>query len=353
MADKIIWTTASVYRETSDAITIIFNTNGVGFDYQAGQFINLSLVIEGENVSRSYSLSSFPGYDELPAITVKKMEGGIASNYIFYHAEEIAAWTVEGPFGAFYPTAEAMASEDVVLLAAGSGITPIFSIIKFLLTNARAQLTLLYSSRKWNNTIFRSVIGYLQHIYRDRLNVYYFFTGQDGSEGFTGSNFFHGRINRLLLKKLVGPLNARQTTPWFFICGPASFIESSVGWLHSIGVEEGAIRREYFTAPQIVNPATELPNKTLEVLVHWGIQTSLLEVAHGQTILEAALAEGIAIPYSCKQGTCGRCVANRLSGSVAVKNNFALTAQQVAGGSVLLCQSHPLDNEVTIEVNGI
>lgn len=348
---KTTWTTASVYRETSEAVTIVFDTNGRPFDYKPGQFINLKLVIDGEAVSRSYSLSSTPGGDEKPAITVKKIEGGLVSSYIFRHAEEISSWEIEGPFGQFYPGPEITGADHVVLVAAGSGITPVFSILKFLLTSSTGNVTLLYSSKSWKETIFKSVLGYLEQQFAGRLSTHYFFTAEAGSEGFEGANGFPGRINRLMLKKILKKRPGSNNR--FFICGPYSFIESVTGFLENLEIPQQFIQKEYFVVPTSTTPAIDLPNEKREVLLHLNEQTNLLEVEPGQTILEAALADKIPVPYSCKQGTCGLCTAQKTAGKVYMKNNFALDEERIAAGLILLCQSHPLDNEVTVEMNAV
>ena len=346
---KTTWRTASVYRETSDAITIVFDTDAKPFNYKAGQFVTIHLVIDGEAVSRSYSLSSCPDSDEKPSITVKRIEDGLVSNYIFRHAEEIKTWIMEGPFGEFYPGTEVDASQHVFLLAAGSGITPLFSILKYLLENTAVQVTLLYSSKTWQETIFRSVLSYLEKMYAERLIIIYFFTGRDGSAGFTQSNFVDGRISRLALKKILN--KGKEAYPHFFICGPYAFIEFIIESLRGMSVEERFIQREYFSSPAERSSSVSLPETSFEVLLHFNEQTNLLEVNPGQTILDAALADRIPLPYSCKQGTCGLCIGKRISGNVHMKNNFALEDSAVAEGNILLCQAHPLDDNVTIELN--
>jgi ring-1,2-phenylacetyl-CoA epoxidase subunit PaaE len=344
---KTTWRTASVYRETSDAVTIVFDTNNKPFHYRAGQFVTISLVIVGEAASRSYSLSSCPGNDEKPSITVKRIENGLVSNYIFRHAEEIESWIVEGPFGEFYPGTEVAASQHVFLIGAGSGITPLFSILKYLLQHTTTRVTLLYSSKNWNETIFRSVLGYLEKIYSERFSIIYFFTADGGNADFEQSNYVKGRISKLILKKL---LKKEEVPPYIFVCGPYSFNEFIIENLHALNINDRQIQREYFSVPD-QDSAASLPEKMLEVLLHFNEQSNLLEVNPGQTILDAALTDKIPLPYSCKQGTCGVCTARRRSGTVFMKKNFALEDSAVAAGDILLCQAHPLDNNVTIELN--
>lgn len=348
---KTIWTTASVYRETSDTVTIVFDTNRTFFHYQAGQFVSVSLVIDGEAASRSYSLSSCPGNDEKPSITVKKIDNGLVSNYIFHHAQEIDTWTIDGPFGEFYPQQDIIQSKEIVLLAAGSGITPIFSILKFLLTNSEVHVTLIYSTKTWQETIFKSVLRYLENTYPDRFSIHYFFTAEKGNAGFDGASYFNGRISKLVLKRLLGHLKAKEKAH-YFVCGLYAFIDFAIDILKALAIEEKLIHKEYFTTPLQTGPSL-LRENPLEVLLHFNGQTNLLEVHSNQTILDAALADMIPVPYSCKQGACGVCIGKQTSGKLYMKNNYMLDNAQVAAGAVLLCQSYPLDNDVTVEAGAI
>src|SRR5690606_16474739 len=129
------WQTAAIIRESADAVTIVFDTKALEFSYKAGQFLNVKCVIDGSAVSRSYSLCSAPGVDDRTAITVKRVEGGLMSAFICDYAEQISEWRVDGPHGLFHPNEGVVSSEDVVFVAGGSGITPVFSIIKYLLNH--------------------------------------------------------------------------------------------------------------------------------------------------------------------------------------------------------------------------
>ena len=130
MKANYTWKTACIIRETTDAVSIVFDTGGDEFNFLPGQFVNLSLNIDHKIITRSYSLCSAADEDEKPTITVKRVQGGVMSNYILDHAEEIEEWQIEGPHGSFYPDENVMQAGNIVLIAGGSGITPIFSILK-------------------------------------------------------------------------------------------------------------------------------------------------------------------------------------------------------------------------------
>jgi ring-1,2-phenylacetyl-CoA epoxidase subunit PaaE len=131
MASKEIWTTAAVIGETEDTITVIFDTGGVPFIYAPGQFIEVTLLIDDEPVTRSYSLSSSPDEDVKPAITVKRVSGGVMSNFILDNISNIHKWYIDGPYGKFTPSTSTYTARHIVLMAGGSGITPLYSIARF------------------------------------------------------------------------------------------------------------------------------------------------------------------------------------------------------------------------------
>jgi ring-1,2-phenylacetyl-CoA epoxidase subunit PaaE len=202
----------------------------------------------------------------------------------------------------------------------------------------------------WSNTIFQPVLSWLEKTYSTRLTIQYFLTEEKGNAA-EESNYFHGRISKFLLRKLLKKKIANEQSPPVFVCGPYSYIELVTECLKEMGLNEKFIQKEYFAIPVASEQGWELQERTLEVLLHFNEQSNLLSVQPGQTILDAALDDKIALPYSCKQGSCGICVSRLTSGRVQMKNNFSLDKDQVAAGAVLLCQSHPLDDEVTVEVN--
>jgi len=347
-----VWKTASVIRETGEAVTVVFDTGGLNFSYKPGQFVNVRLVIDSEAVSRSYSLSSSPCEDERPSITVKRIEGGLMSQYIFHHAEEIQSWFVEGPYGSFCPSAETLQAAHVVLIAGGSGITPVFSILKYLLQHTSSKLYLIYSNKSWENTIFKSVLLYIENVFPGRFKAQFVFTEKGGAGGCPKKDHLVGRLSRLVLKKLINKeLGGQVTNAHYFICGPAGLIQTAEETLGSLNVENRSVYKEHFTAPEEENKALVLPDEDTEVLFHFYEQTVLLNVNPGKTILDAALEDRIGVRYSCKSGTCGVCVAKLNNGQVHMRKNFALSEEQVQEGLVLLCQAHPLTNDVTVEVD--
>lgn len=347
---KFIWSTYKVTKETKDAVTIEFDANGSVFKYLPGQFINVSQMVNGLRLTRSYSLSSSPDLDPYPSITVKRVTGGLMSNYLVDYAEQILEWEIEGPYGSFVPNESSYQSKHVVLLSGGSGIVPLLSIAKSLLNkSADAQLTLINANRNWPDVIFAVAIEALALQYKGRLTVFHALSQLDGIKPeFTGT-LIEDRLSKLVVKKLlkqarIGELSATH----FFICGPNGLMKMYQEALESLQVPETGIFMERFTAEDELEQLN-LPEITHEVLVHFYEQTHLIETPPGTTLLSAALKEGIAFGHSCKSGTCGSCVAILTSGKVTMVKNYALTAEEVKQGMILLCQSYPLSGDVTIE----
>ncbi|MEZ2443214.1 2Fe-2S iron-sulfur cluster-binding protein [Chitinophaga sp. RCC_12] len=343
-----IWRTAGIIRETASTITIKFDTGGQPFIYQPGQFINLTLTINGATVTRSYSLSTVYGRDKQPAITVKRVAGGIMSNYIADKAPAIEHWTVSGPYGSFTPVAGSYLAKHIVLLAGGSGITPLYAIARSVIDTAPdTHVTLIYASRTPDEIIFRDDIAQWKEDYRERINVYHAISVYEEA---AAPEFIKGRLGKLVTRKLI---QQAVTDPGegghYFICGPAGLMKMQQEVLQALQVPADRIFMEWFS-PDSSKEEEVLPGTAQEVLLHFYEQSNLLDVAAGKTILEAALEDRIPLPYSCKGGTCGICAAKLTAGKVKMRGNYALRQQELDEGMVLLCQSFPLTDDVTVEI---
>ncbi|MDR6782359.1 ferredoxin-NADP reductase [Pedobacter africanus] len=348
---KFIWLTHELIWETNDTVTIVFNTNGSTFKYLPGQFVNVYLVINGETLSRSYSLSSSPDTDPYPAITVKRIKAGLVSNHLVNCAEQISEWEVEGPFGSFVPVQSSYQSNHVILLSGGSGISPLLSIAKSLLARSNdVRLTLVYSNRNWYDVIFADAIEVLALRYPERMTLYHALSGHSENNLPFAGILIKERLSRLVVKKLLKQAAAEKlSAAQFFICGPNGLMKMYQEVLESLKVPETGIFMEQFTAHNEPGEQKNLPETPHEVLVHFYEQTHLIIVPPETSLLSAALKEGISFGHSCKSGTCGSCIAILTSGKVNMVKNYALTADEVAKGMILLCQSYPLSEDVTIE----
>jgi len=354
MAAIYNWKLASVIRETADSITVVFDTGSDRFKFKPGQFINLTLIINGKPVSRSYSLSSCPDEDEAPAITVKRVDSGVMSEYILSHASEINSWQVDGPYGFFYPSERSMQARSVVLIGGGSGITPLYSMIKYFLKHTSVHVILIDSNRTSDDVIFAKVLRELEQRYPDRFVAWHILSRENKRAELPFNNSMPGRLGKLTLKKLIKRLTSdNPEESAFFVCGPSGLMALSEQVISDLKIPSENLHKEYFVPPSEEKKEVILPQVTQEVLLHFYEQTNLLEVEPGKTILEAALNDRIPLTYSCKDGTCGTCVAKLTSGKVHMSRNFALREEHLEQGYILLCQSHPLNSEVTVEIGGL
>lgn len=346
------WLTHNVIYQTNDAVTIMFNTRRSVFHYEPGQFINLSFVVNGERLTRSYSLSSSPDIDPYISITVKRVSKGRMSNYIVDSADRIQEWEIEGPYGSFVLNKVSLNSKHFVLLAGGSGITPIWSIAKSILKrSSNTSLTLLYANRHWNDVIFANEIDTLTQKYKDRLVVFHALSESEKINPLSPCNHIEGRLSKLIIRKILkqATVNAIPEAH-FFICAPSGLMQLYQQTLEGLEVPKTNVFMERFIEETEPFERAGLPEMMREVLVHFYEQTHLIEVQPGNTILTACLQNGISLRHSCHSGTCGTCAAMLIAGKVNMLKNYALTAAEVAGGAILLCQSYPLDDEVTIGI---
>lgn len=349
MIQRYTWKTRKIEHPATDAVTIHFDTNGQAFDYLPGQYVNVYIPINGKMEQRSYSLSSSPYLNEAPAITVKRVEGGLVSNYLADHAHEIKEWEIEGPLGIFTADVPGFEKEQVLLVGGGSGITPLFSIAKSLLHRSAAKVGIVYASRMQENTLFFEELVSLETAFPERLQVYYAFSRHDRDRDADCRLYINERLNRMLLKKMIRSMGEDMQAAEWFVCGPEGLITLTETVADGLEVPAAQLRKEYFKP--VATEEVLLPDVSSEVLLHFLERSNLLEVLPGKSILETALEEGIPMFYSCRNGTCGRCAGKLLSGKVHTKANYALPEELLQEGYILLCQSFPLDNEVTVAVD--
>ncbi len=350
------WLLHHVKSEANDTITIFFDTQGQAFNFKAGQFINVSLYIDGEKITRSYSLSSSPT-DLYPSVTVKRVPKGIMSNYLLVHAESTREWEIEGPYGNFI-ISEDDKQRELIFLGGGSGITPLYSMMKYLIPK-RTRLTLVNANRTLNDIIFRNDIEEWEAL--GKLTVFHALTGEGVPDNFS-RNIIRGRLNRLIVKLILKQICLNPLEAHYFICGPEQLMAAYKEALIATGVPEEQIFSESFLPTEDKNNILQLPEEPHEVVMHYyeSVEseeetsevmqvTSLINVKAGQSILSAALDNGLPVKHSCKNGTCGSCWARYIEGNLKMIKNYALTDEEVSQNYILLCQSYPLNDEVVVE----
>lgn len=332
--------------ESDDIKTFVFEKpDGGNLAYEAGQFLTFLINLHGHEIRRSYSISSAPATDEFPSITVKRISNGEISRFWIDFVHEGDIFTVLPPSGRFTLGKPNGSSRDIILIGAGSGITPLFSILKqTLTTDTSSQVTLLYANRNEKTTLFLEKIEAWKTRYPDRLHVIHIHSNP--SDHWNG---VRGRINNTRLEQMVkaamvyGPDKAR-----FFICGPFELMRSVEITLHYLGFGKEQIRKENFVVGSA--PAAPKESRAFEINLDFKEQKYRLYVPAGKTILQAALDSGIHLPYSCKGGVCASCAGICKSGVVHMTINDVLTDNDLKQGWILTCTGYPQSNDVIIEI---
>ena len=326
-----------VIAETDDSVSLVFDVPPAvadDFAYEAGQFVTLRVVIDGETHHRSYSMSSAPAVDDELQVTVKRVPGGVVSNWV---CDTLAAGDVvdvSTPTGRFVLTE---GDEDVVAFAGGSGITPIFSIIKEALHTTPRRISLLLANRDRPSAIFGDALDALAGDFPDRLVVDHH---EDVASGFVGPDDVARAAQRL-------------DRAAFYICGPTGFMDIVEHTLLGDGVDPARIHIERFTpAAPAAEPTTPEPvdaaDDAISVTITVGNRTETVAQRGSSTVLESARWAGLGAPSSCEAGHCATCMAQVVEGRVEMRKNDVLTPEEVADGWVLTCQSVPVTPVVRV-----
>lgn len=325
-----------IKAETADAVSFVLQpSNGDILPYKAGQFITLVFNQHGREIRRSYSFSSTPGVDKHTSITVKRVHNGeISRRLIDYYkvGDELQAIA---PAGMFILPAALRNTQTVFLLAAGSGITPVFSILKQLLFQTNVvKVVLLYQNHSFDSSIFRNELQQLKDNFPGRF-VWLDFISVSGAA--------HKKITNDYLEVLVGAqLRGEQQNALFYICGPASFMRMCQFTLRLMGFDESQIRKEYFVIDNPPPPPLIQNAVPRQVTVYAGNDIIQYQTTYPATILQSALDNRISLPYSCKGGRCSACAAICKSGEVLMSMNDVLTDEDIARGLVLTCVGYAL-----------
>lgn len=341
-----------IKKETRDCVSMVFEIPELLktiFEFRQGQNITLKTNVDGEELRRSYSICSAPFENEL-RVAVKKVDGGKFSGYVNDNVQKGDVLMVMPPTGKFNTTLETENKKQYVAFAAGSGITPIISIIKTTLQKEIGScFTLVYSNRNKNSIIFFEELEGLKNKYLQRFNFINLLSREK-----TDVPINSGRITTEKLQALCTLIDYNKTDD-FFICGPEAMIFCVKNFLEIKGIIPIKIHFELFTTPGQKN--IEVPNKNTndssqksKVIIKLDGRTVEFDLAfESNSILEAALQQGADLPYACKGGVCATCRAKLLQGKVTMNVNYALEPDEVARGFILTCQSHPLTEMVLID----
>lgn len=324
--------------ETNDTATFYLSeTSGVKIKYSAGQFITLVFTHHDEELRRSYSLSSSPD-EELLSITVKRITNGEISRFLLTKVKAGNILNAVEPAGRFI-IADFTAPKDIMLFAAGSGVVPVFSQLKYVLArDGNSCITLVYSSQDQSSVLFGSELNKLQAKHPGRLKIIHLLS----SEG--------NRLNNIMLERLVKQNSYYGlNTAEFYLCGPFVYMRMVRLTLLYMGIAQSQIRKETFVIETVAVSGTVInyPPRTVRIRFH--DEWHGLIVGENQSILQAALQNGIQLPYSCRAGICSACAAKCINGKIAMAVNDVLTDLDLSHGLILTCTGHPVSDDVVVE----
>jgi 3-ketosteroid 9alpha-monooxygenase subunit B len=324
---------AGVVDETPDTRSFVFDVPAglaATFAYAAGQFCTFRTVLDGKPVVRCYSMSSSPEVGEPLATTVKRVPGGRMSNWMNDSLRVDDVIDVMPPAGLFVLQPRAT---PIVAFAGGSGITPVLSIVKSALATTARSITLVYANRDADSVIFGADLERLRAGSAGRLTVHHHL---DDASGF---------LDAAACASLVGDGHDAHV----YVCGPGPYMDTVEAGLALAGVAPERVFIERFVVPDD-GPLFAPPEAITESLVvRLGRRKLTLHYQTGDTVLEAARRAGLSPPFSCEAGSCATCMAHIDDGSVRMRVNNALTAEEVAEGWVLTCQSLPTSREVVVD----
>jgi ring-1,2-phenylacetyl-CoA epoxidase subunit PaaE len=345
-----------IARETPDCVRVTLDVPTdlrEAFRFTQGQYLTFRRIHNGEELRRSYSICSSPLDNEWQVAIKKVPEGRFSSLAVdgLRIGEELE---VMPPAGHFHTVLHPMQAKHYVAFAAGSGITPIFSIVKtVLLTEPNSRVTLVYGNRGRNSIIFKEALEALKNKFLHRLSVYHILSREQGD-----ADLLFGRIDEQKARQFLEKVVPASQIDECFLCGPEDMVNGVRTALTSAGVAPDKIHFELFgsaNAGKAGSAETKLPpvgeddKKSLVTLKLDG-GARLLEMSYyGNTILDAALESGIDAPYSCKNGMCSTCLARVTDGRVEMDVNYSLSEAEVARGYVLTCQARPVTEQVTVD----
>ncbi len=342
-----------VVRETNDAVTVYFDPAGREINYKPGQFFTLIMNIDNQSIRRSYSLCTSPDTDEFPGVTVKRVEGGLVSNYInseFRAGDEIELME---PMGVFTTDISHNQERNLVFFGGGSGITPLMALSKSILKlEPKTKITLLYANRDTDSIIFKSKLAELENTSDGKFKVFYVL--ETAPENWIG---YRGRLTPGIIGDVLGKVSDQGEVTEYFMCGPEGMMMAISTAFRELGLPKEKLRKESFTAgtPEAKTIDAPVPSANTaagakEVKVIYDGEEYSFAVEEDKTILETALELDIDLPFSCQSGLCTACRGKCLSGKVRMDEMEGLSDSEIEEGYVLTCVGHPLTNDVIIEI---
>ncbi|ASS47796.1 MAG: phenylacetic acid degradation protein [Candidatus Fluviicola riflensis] len=344
-------TVIDVRPETDDTISVAFaipEELSADYSYKAGQYLTLRAMVNNEDIRRSYSICTAPNENEW-RVAIKRIENGAFSSWAKESLKAGDRMQVMTPTGHFAFTPDPTVSQSYLLVAAGSGITPILSIVKTILTEEPlSDVTLVYGNKGFHSIIFREELEALKNKHLDRFRLIHVLSRES-----LGNALQKGRIDLDKVTKLNKAFFANQPIHGVYVCGPEEMIHAVKDGMMQAGIDEKNIHFELFaTSTPIIKPAERVSNEpTVDSMVTIILDGDQLEIplnSDGTSILDAAQAAGADLPFACKGGVCCTCKARILEGTARMDVNYALEKAEVDAGYILTCQSHPTSEKLIV-----
>jgi ring-1,2-phenylacetyl-CoA epoxidase subunit PaaE len=349
-------TVSDLRRESPDAVSLSFaipRELADDYGFAPGQYLTLRTTMDGEEVRRSYSICSGPDDGEL-RIAVKKVDGGAFSNWAadeLKPGDELEVMTPTGRFG----VALAPGEERVYVgFAAGSGITPVLSLLKGVL--AREPLSrffLFYGNRSTGGMLFREALEELKDRFIERLSIFHVISGEEQD-----IPILHGRLDGAKVRVLLQSLVPAASVDHVFVCGPTGMSEEIEATCRDLGISPDRIHVERFVSglggrprPKAIVPVSA-PPKAHAALIIDGKRREV-PVAEGEAILDAALRAGLDLPFACKGGMCSTCRAKLVEGEAQMEVNYSLEPWELSAGFILTCQARPISDRVVVDYDHV
>ena len=345
-------TIKEIKRETEKAVTISFNVPEnlkSEFNFKAGQYITLKKNISGNEIRRDYSLCVSPKSGDLK-VAVKEVKDGTFSAFANNALKEGDSIEVAPPKGRFVFEPNDNKTKNIALFAAGSGITPILSIVKCALEEEiQSKIILVYGNKTTKDTMFLNELLELQHEYNNRLSVQFVFSQADEDEA------IFGRIEKSTVNFVMKNKYKHIDVDAYYLCGPEGMIHAVKDVLTEHDVAQERIHFELFKAAKTANVegSNNIADGKTKLTVIVDDEETTFEMSQKQTVLEAALDEDLDAPYSCQGGICSSCLARITEGEATMRQNNILTENEVAEGLILTCQAHPTTPTLKVDYDDI
>jgi len=344
---------SDVRQETEDTVSVSFDVPSEltsDYTFKQGQYLTLRKDIAGEDTRRSYSICSGVDEGEL-RVAIKLIEGGLFSTYANTKLKSGDEMQVMTPMGKFTSVLNSENEKHYLLIAAGSGITPMLSIIKSVMTKEPdSRVTLLYGNRYFKGIIFRDMLEDLKDAYLGRLRVFNILSGENNE-----IDLFSGRIDEDKINGFCSTFIDPKSCDEVFLCGPEPMINTANETLQALGVDSQNIHFELFTSPKgslykekEIVVEEKFKGKTCEVEVTLYGQQWDFEMPFDKTVLGVAAEKGLDLPFSCKGGMCCTCRAKLEGGEVDMIVNYALEPEEVKEGFILTCQALPKSDKIVV-----